>query len=895
MSHNALEGQGLRRRRVQGQHTLRSDRGTGGKRVQRGTREQVGWIDVFEQHATRTRRAAAALAHHVAEKLGLKTDETLQRMLERPRRLKQKDDQEVLERFLGALLSNGQMLMDSLDFGAEAPPLAEQCAADADLLASMQSLERACEEIAGLPELLGRETRELFSNPQVDSSELHAVKEMLRYLPARFKLGKRVKPADAVCLRTKEDAEAVDHLVSQRDALRAITRDDAGLLWTLGRLLIAWGDARRAAECFEVAAQGMFHARQRARYLLDAFHAALQAGEHARALSNYGDAVKGYPSGCSLFDGERYSLRGLVSGSAHAVRFLAEDSKGRRCLVQSVFEEERELKKIFKRVRRLKGLSSPYLARLYEWGWANRRKRSGPYLVWEFIDGVSLREKVERDGRFRQPEAVLLLRALASGLRAAFRKGVLHRNLMPDKVRFDAGGNPRLLGFGLSRAELRVKLRFAEFPRPPEFLAARVEEDRLYLAPEQRGTIAARAGPHSDVYGLGRLACFVLFGSPRPEPQRLKVLQPEFGRVLQRCLVRDPQQRFASVKDLIPALDTLVQTPGLRPQDALKKSLAAPIVTQSSKHGTGRLLGFFGRLFRKPEGDESRGDALWWKPHEEQRREERMSARPLVSRNGLDMAFCLIPSGSVELGSPESETGRRANEAIHTVRLSYPYYMKATPVTQGEWYRVMGTRPFFFQDAGEDVPAENLSWFDAVAFCNQLSERESLNPSYELEIKSRSGSSIQAAEVRFKGLDSTGYRLPTEAEWERACRAETRTPWWSGRPPARGFEEQAPLLVKKQPCNPFGLFAMHGNVWEWCGDWYGYDYDGRVLSNPLGPESGDRRVKRGGSFSGAPGSGRAAFRGRQNPASRHNDLGLRPVRTVISAQTRRMRIPGLKG
>jgi formylglycine-generating enzyme required for sulfatase activity len=205
-----------------------------------------------------------------------------------------------------------------------------------------------------------------------------------------------------------------------------------------------------------------------------------------------------------------------------------------------------------------------------------------------------------------------------------------------------------------------------------------------------------------------------------------------------------------------------------------------------------------------------------------------------------------IPAGTFLMGSPVDETGRANNEGPQTrVTLTKDFFLGATDVTQGQYESVMGTNPSFFKAAGQDAPVENVSWEDAMAFCQKLSERE-----------------------RAAGRLPDGYALtlPTEAQWEYACRAGTTGPYAGDLDAMAWYAQNSGKTTHpvgaKQP-NAWGLYDMHGNVWEWVLDWYG-DYPGGAVTNPAGPATGTDRVHRGGSWSNAAADCRSA--------DRHGDL-----------------------
>ncbi len=238
--------------------------------------------------------------------------------------------------------------------------------------------------------------------------------------------------------------------------------------------------------------------------------------------------------------------------------------------------------------------------------------------------------------------------------------------------------------------------------------------------------------------------------------------------------------------------------------------------------------------------------------------------------NPIGMQLRLIPPGEFMMGSPESEEGRRDDESPqHRVRITRPFYLGVYPVTQSEWASVMGNNPSAFSSDGrnsdrvsglspDDFPVEMVSWEDAQEFIGELNERS----------------------------EETGWvhRLPTEAEWEHACRAGTTTRYYFGVDEAelgeyawfRVNSGSRPHPVGQKRPNAWGLYDMHGNVWELCFDWYSADYYANSpLEDPTGPEGGSNRVFRGGGWSSTARACRSAFRHGLPPGHRFDFLGLR--------------------
>jgi formylglycine-generating enzyme required for sulfatase activity len=216
---------------------------------------------------------------------------------------------------------------------------------------------------------------------------------------------------------------------------------------------------------------------------------------------------------------------------------------------------------------------------------------------------------------------------------------------------------------------------------------------------------------------------------------------------------------------------------------------------------------------------------------------------------GVKLELVWIPAGEFMMGSPAGEENRGRDETQHRVTISQGFWMGKTEVTQEQYEAVMGTNPS--KHKAGDKPVHNVSWNDVTAFCQRVGQ---------------------------------GVRLPTEAEWEYACRAGTTTKYSSGDTEAdlrrvadygRNYAE-GPGAVGQKEANPWGLYDTHGNVWEWCADWYG-DYPNGEVTDPTGPSSGSGRVLRGGSFYNEPGYCRCANRLRLNPDLTLSYFGFRVV------------------
>ena len=238
----------------------------------------------------------------------------------------------------------------------------------------------------------------------------------------------------------------------------------------------------------------------------------------------------------------------------------------------------------------------------------------------------------------------------------------------------------------------------------------------------------------------------------------------------------------------------------------------------------------------------------------------------------LPVSMVYINGGTFLMGSPAGEQGRSTNEGPqHQVTVS-SFYIGKYPVTQEQYQEVMKTNPSDFK--GANLPVERVSWLDAIEYCNKLSLKEGLTPVYTIK-----GSNITW------DRSANGYRLPTEAEWEYACRAGTETPFYSGASvDEAGWHSgnsgrRTRPVGEKQP-NPWGLYDMHGNILEWCWDFLG-DYSKGEQTDPLGAASGSTRVYRGGCWQFSAAQARSAYRFGNTPNLRINFVGFRLVRSAL--------------
>lgn len=236
--------------------------------------------------------------------------------------------------------------------------------------------------------------------------------------------------------------------------------------------------------------------------------------------------------------------------------------------------------------------------------------------------------------------------------------------------------------------------------------------------------------------------------------------------------------------------------------------------------------------------------------------------------NSIGMEFVYIEPGSFIMGTPEDELGHDFTENQHIVTIEKGFFIQTTEVTQGQWMMIMGNNPSYFINCGENCPVESVSFVEVQEFIQRLNEKE----------------------------DTVRYRLPTEAEWEYACRAGKDTPFNNGGVLTDRVAGKNASLDKiawyyfnsrkgthpvglKEP-NQWGIYDMHGNVWEWCEDWF-VRYPFQERSSLRGTLNGWTKVKRGGSWREGPLFCRAGYRSASRPEYKDSDIGFRVVAEVI--------------
>ncbi|MFZ2960956.1 MAG: SUMF1/EgtB/PvdO family nonheme iron enzyme [Candidatus Ozemobacteraceae bacterium] len=576
------------------------------------------------------------------------------------------------------------------------------------------------------------------------------------------------------------------------------------------------------------------------------------------------------------------------------------------------------------RILKVHGISSP--------------DRRPPYFVMEYLEGKSLRE-ILTCGLLPIEKALTIISGVLEGLIYAHEhpKMVIHRNLKPENIMFkkkDDFSSVVITDFGVAKVHSETR----NYTVTPTGFKSSLGTP-AYMSPEQCscGNIDAR----TDLYSTGIVLFQLLTGNVPfasnedsvifechknkqiPSPRAINPTIPEWlEKTIRRALEKSPSDRFQSAREFLKALmdrKAAVRDAGTNevnvPLIPLPGSLFVSSVPAAEIYIDGGMAapctpatisglpsGIHLIEIKKPDF-ETFSQRIQTKGGENFRLENIvLKPRPFAGTTislqadraevdlggGVKIKMVLLPPGSFMMGSRK---GSESEKPVRLVEITKPFYMGSFQVTQGQYEKVVGKNPSDFR--GSDKPVESVSWYDAVEFCNALSLQQKLQPCYVIDKSGKSphhqNSSDDTKWLVTCDSENSGFRLPTEAEWEYSCRAGTKTEYFWGEKMNeeycwfRNNSGKTTHEVGTRKPNPWGLHDMSGNVFEWCQDWFGdVYYRKNKCVDPQGENTGNFRVYRGGDWSNGDDSCRSACRYESRPDDRGNYLGFR---LVLFAQT----------
>jgi serine/threonine protein kinase len=507
------------------------------------------------------------------------------------------------------------------------------------------------------------------------------------------------------------------------------------------------------------------------------------------------------------------------------------------------------------------------------------------FFVMPFVEGLPLDEIIRMRAEKGMPldgkDITELLGHLLDALAYLHDRGIYHRDIKPGNILMTDGGMPVLIDFGSARQRLSER-------------SMTVVESAGYTPFEQlqsRGNV----GPWSDLYALGATMARAITGETPPKAMdrmRKDPFLPLAGRedlkaayplgllsTIDKALRVDEEERWrdarawkaAMVRSDADGITTIMDPPLPVPPDEVRRPGGRQEMTRAKTVGRGLwvaavvvclMVGMGWAWVASKEGEERSKQAIL--------NGAQLTNGKIGDRRRLDIgsdeeiAVKYVPGGRFLMGSPSDELDRERDEGQVWVTLSSHYWMGETEVTQGQWVAVMGRNPSYFKDGDwKKLPVENVSWDDAQKFIKKLN---AIHP------------------------PGTGWKwaLPSEAQWERACRSGTTTAtafgnslssrqanFWGGSPyggVVKGPYMKRASLVKSYQPNAYGLYDMHGNVWEWCVDAYGESLPGGTDPVVL---TGKNRVLRGGGWVELGSHCRCANRFHLLPEYRYSNVGIR--------------------
>ncbi len=540
---------------------------------------------------------------------------------------------------------------------------------------------------------------------------------------------------------------------------------------------------------------------------------------------------------------ERYEVQKKIGQGGFAEVYLCLDQKlNRPVAIKRLLSElltgpegEQTLQRFQQEAQSVATLTHRNIVHVHDQGSDDR----GHYIVMEYVDGGSLQDYLKEKGKLTPEEAIEMVRGIGSGLAYAHRRKLVHRDIKPANILLLREGDeliPKIVDFGLARAGVSSGMSMSGYGM-----------GTMHYMPPEQSRDAKGVDHTADIYALGKVFYELLTGQlpDALDPSEIPP-PPGLSEVIFRCTKPKPEDRYFSVDYMFSALDKLDGQ--LEPEKAAVRPPERKKEPRPGEENTVEL----------PGGVEL---ILCWCPATTSTAWKEISG-------GDDFFLMGLPEGVLGLFICSKCYKKKISLSnlilqYHTVQLTKGFWMGKYPLTKQQWEAVAGRDPSVSKESGPYAPVEEVSWDDIHEW-------------------------LVEANRDFSGR---GLRLPTEAEWEYACRAGTNTLLNSGENITTdvGPCPQLDRLgwykensgYKTHPVgelmpNTWGIYDMHGNVWEWCQDWFDF-YSQGLATDPTGPVGGDDRVIRGGGWGDNPWECQSTFRRPETPSYRSPLLGFRVV------------------
>lgn len=639
-----------------------------------------------------------------------------------------------------------------------------------------------------------------------------------------------VKPQHSFSISTEGERAAVKQLLARFRQIPIQQQQQVPALQNgIGKLQFGSGDFDGARTTFNAVSNNTSDSSAKAEAHFNAYRAALESKIFVEALVAIQAAASLDPKRFEPFPISRYKPKRILGAGGFGTAFLCHDQFfNSEVVVKTLHDTEIEsnMAKVFNEAQILKGLHHPAIIGVQDCGYADPTKRARPYIVMEYFPGPSLEKFIQERGTITPQEMTLVGLQVAEGMHAAHQKNILHRDLKPDNILVRKEGRNwkvKIIDFGLAMRKTTIETSVAARGEGKTIIENSVAGTIKYAPPEQMGEMkGVRPGAYSDVYSFGKVFCYALFKTTNPGILHWKEvaenIRGNLEEMVDHCKYDELRYRYA---DFEPVLKILKGLGSSKPVQIQQAKIEPPPISKVEIHPQGEVvqkdLGLNkpvqvkrvkveiqpqGKAVQKPDEVITNeweftlpdpDDCEFTLPDPDDCEftlpdPEYPKAGEVIT-NDLGMKFAWIPAGTFMMRSPNSEEGRNSNETSHKVTITKGFYLGIYTVTQEQWAAVMGDNPS--RNKGAKLPVTEVSWKDCWGFIKKLNAK-------------------------------TGdvYRLPSEAEWEYACRAGTTTAYSYGDYISMNdanFDGKSIEAVGSYKANTFGLYDMHGNAWECMG------------------------------------------------------------------------------